>query len=86
MPARKIIDETRRHGIAVIAGDLVPGVTAIAAPIFDHRGRVVASIALLGSPENLDPSPDTRPAAALKTVATTISERLGYRATELPAG
>ena len=51
--AYDIITATRRHGIAAVDGDLVPGVTALAAPVFDHRARIIASIALLGGPEHL---------------------------------
>ncbi|HWE76755.1 MAG TPA: IclR family transcriptional regulator [Stellaceae bacterium] len=71
---------TRRLGIGVVDGNLVPGVTALAAPIFDHRARIVASIALLGGPEHLEPRTDSPAARALKKAAAAISERLGYRA------
>lgn len=70
---------TRRLGIGVVDGDLVPGVTALAAPIFDHRARIVASIALLGGPEHLEPRADSQAARLLKQAAAAISERLGYR-------
>ncbi|HEX3971128.1 MAG TPA: IclR family transcriptional regulator [Stellaceae bacterium] len=71
---------TRKLGIGVVDGNLVPGVTALAAPIFDHRARIVASIALLGGPEHLEPRADSPTARALKKAAAAISERLGYRA------
>jgi DNA-binding IclR family transcriptional regulator len=78
LAAVTILTQTRVHGIAVIAGDLVPGVIALAAPIFDHRGRIVASAALLGSPEHLDASAQTSAAESLKAAAATISRRLGF--------
>jgi DNA-binding IclR family transcriptional regulator len=71
---------TRRFGIGVVDGNLVPGVTALAAPIFDHRARIAASIALLGGPEHLEPRVDSPAARLLKKAAAAISERLGYRA------
>jgi DNA-binding IclR family transcriptional regulator len=71
---------TRRLGLGVVDGDLVPGVTALAAPVFDHRGRIVASIALLGNPEHLEARANSPAARLLKKAAATISERLGYRA------
>jgi DNA-binding IclR family transcriptional regulator len=81
---RAAVDEklarTRRLGIGMVDGDLVPGVTALAAPVFDHRARVVASIALLGNPEHLAARADSPAARLLKKAAATISERLGYRA------
>src|SRR5579862_6379478 len=78
--ASAVIAQTRKRGIAIIAGDLVPGVTALAAPIFDHRGRIVASMALLGSPEQLNARAQTKAVAALKQLAATISRRLGFAA------
>ena len=71
---------TRRLGIGMVDGDLVPGVTALAAPVFDHRARVVAAIGLLGGPEHLEARADSESARLLKKTAAEISERLGYRA------
>ncbi len=73
-----VLAATRHHGIGIVDGALVPGVTAIAAPVFDHRGRIVASIALLGSPEHLDANPQSKNAALLKETAASISLRLGF--------
>src|SRR5579862_1417126 len=67
-----VLAATRHHGIGIVDGALVPGVTAIAAPVFDHRGRIVASIALLGSPEHLDANPQSKNAALLKETAASI--------------
>lgn len=72
--------ETRRAGVGIVDGDLVPGVTALAAPIFDHRARIVAAVALLGGAGHLSPRVDTGAARLLRHAAATISERLGYRA------
>jgi DNA-binding IclR family transcriptional regulator len=77
-PIDDIVAATRRHEIAVVDGDLVPGVTALAAPIFDHRGRIVASIALLGGPEHLRASTNSEAASLLKRTAASISLRLGF--------
>jgi DNA-binding IclR family transcriptional regulator len=78
--AEEQLARTRKLGIGVVDGNLVPGVTALAAPIFDHRARIVASIALLGGPEHLEPRADSPAGHALKKAAAAISERLGYRA------
>jgi DNA-binding IclR family transcriptional regulator len=69
---------TRRHGIGTVDSDLVPGVTALAAPLLDRRGRIVASIALLGSPEHLTASPTSETATLLNRTAKSISLRLGF--------
>jgi len=78
MPIDGLRAKTRQRGLGVVDGDLVPGVAAIAAPIFDHRGRIVASIALLGSPEHLSVSAQSAPAGQLKEAAHAISLRLGF--------
>ena len=81
----KALAATKRQGIGIVEGGLVPGVTALAAPIFDHRARIVASIALLGSPEHLEARADSPPARLLANTAATISERLGYRGVARPS-
>jgi DNA-binding IclR family transcriptional regulator len=75
---KKKFEETLAHGFASITGDLVPGVNAIAAPVFDHQGRIAGSIALLGRPEDLDVSPTARTAKLLKGCAFEMSRRLGF--------
>jgi DNA-binding IclR family transcriptional regulator len=70
--------ETRRRRLAHVTGDLVPGVNAIAAPIFDEKGRIAAAIGALGRPEDLDVDFGGKVAAALARTAEEISRRLGY--------
>jgi DNA-binding IclR family transcriptional regulator len=70
--------QTRRLGIAMVDGDLVPGVTALATPVFDHRARMVASVALLGGHEHFEARADSHLARLLKETAAALSERLGY--------
>ena len=70
---------TRRAALGIVAGDLVPGVTALAAPVFDHRARIVASVGLLGGPEHLEARADSAAARLLIKAAAAISERLGYQ-------
>ena len=41
---RQLIDGTRRSGYAVIADELAYGVIALAVPVFDQQGRVVAAL------------------------------------------
>lgn len=52
LPSPEILEETRRQGFALSSGYTHSGVTAIAAPIFDHRGVCVATLSLV--------IPDTR--------------------------
>jgi DNA-binding IclR family transcriptional regulator len=78
----KILSSTKRRGIAAVAGDLVPGVTALSAPIFDHRGRIAAVVGLLGRSEDLAANTGGGPAKLLKDTALAISRRLGHSPTD----
>src|SRR6516164_4962989 len=74
----QLLAETRTRRLAHVTGDLVPGVNAIAAPIFDEKGRIAAAIGALGRPEDLDVDFGGKVAAALTRTAEEISRRLGY--------
>lgn len=44
-----LLDGVRRHWYEVAANERLPGVAALAAPVFDDRNRVVASLCVIGS-------------------------------------
>jgi DNA-binding IclR family transcriptional regulator len=71
------LDETRRHGLARVSGDLVPGVNAVAVPIFDHKNRIAGVIGALGRSEELDVDDKGVVTAALLRTANEISRRVG---------
>jgi len=77
-----LLARTRALGLAHVSGDLVPGVNALAAPVFDHKSRIAAVIGALGRSEDLDVGFDGAVARALKSAADEISRRLGFRAPE----
>jgi IclR family transcriptional regulator, pca regulon regulatory protein len=41
---RALIQDARRNGYVVVADELAYGVIALAVPVFDHQGRVVAAL------------------------------------------
>jgi IclR family pca regulon transcriptional regulator len=41
---RSLIEEARRSGYSAVEDELAYGVIALAVPVFDHRGRVVAAL------------------------------------------
>ena len=41
---RELIEEARRNGYAAVADELAYGVIALAVPVFDHHGLVVAAL------------------------------------------
>lgn len=69
----------RAEGVATAEGSLLPGVAAVSAPVFDHRGDMVAAITALGHAGAFSPAPDAAPATALRAAATDLTRRLGGR-------
>ena len=42
------IEQVRRDGFAVSDGDVTPGIAALGAPVFNHRGELEAAISISG--------------------------------------
>ena len=72
------LDEVRLHGMARVEGELLSGVSALAAPVFDHSGSLVAGIGVLGHRGILDTRWDGIACTELKRAAALLSERCGY--------
>ena len=71
--------DVRSRGFATSAGERQAGATSVAAPVFDHGGRPVASISVCGPAERL--AADAEVAAGLLVEATTrVSVLMGHRA------
>lgn len=69
--------DVKKSRLGRVEGRLVPGVSALAAPIFNLEGQIVAAIGLLGRDVDLDLSVTGRAAQALLEAARAISEKLG---------
>ncbi len=74
---RKELDEIRRRGIGHSDQEIYQGVKAVAAPIFDFRGKVVASVCVAGPRERLTPKKVSLLIPAIKEAARSISVQLG---------
>ena len=72
------LEEVRRDGVASVRGTLVPGVNAIASPIFDGGGRAVLAVGILGHETDVDTSLDSRLSQLVLDGARLASERMGY--------
>jgi len=73
------LDQVRARGWALSAQEVLLGVNALAAPVFDGAGELTGTIALIGSAQTLPAHP---PAALIKAIvgaSRKISEQLGYR-------
>ena len=58
--------------------NLIKGITAIAAPVFDYKKELVASICIVGVTEGMDISRDSIVIRELLKNAQELSEQLGY--------
>lgn len=80
----RALAEVRRTGIASVSQALVPGADALAAPIFEHRGRITLALLAVGASGTFSLAADGPAAAVLKRHARAISEALGFRGEPLP--
>jgi IclR family transcriptional regulator, acetate operon repressor len=73
------IAQVRRQGYATVCDELEIGYAAVAAPIFDHQGRVVAAICVGGPAVRLSPARLAELATPVQQAAARSSARLGFR-------
>lgn len=72
-----MIGSTRARGYAISDGDVTPGIAALGAPIFNHRGEVAAALSISGlRAQVLDTSPD--PSSLVLAAASATSAALGH--------
>jgi DNA-binding IclR family transcriptional regulator len=69
--------EIREHGLSRAVDALVPGVSAMAAPVFDERGEIVLSLTAIGPSAMFDPALDGAVARTLRAAAQGLSRQLG---------
>jgi DNA-binding IclR family transcriptional regulator len=77
---RKRLTEVRSDAFAAVDGDYKPDLCAVAAPIHDHTGKVVAAAMIAlpsGRPDKRSVVP--RLARSLQRVGLDISRQLGYK-------
>jgi IclR family transcriptional regulator, acetate operon repressor len=72
------LEQVRRQGFAVAAEELEPGLVAIAAPVRDAGGRVVAALSVSGPTVRISPDRTPTVAALVATQADALSAALGY--------
>ncbi|RYX94677.1 MAG: IclR family transcriptional regulator [Comamonadaceae bacterium] len=69
--------EVRRHGLSRSEGEIIPGINAMSAPVFDHTGRITLAVTAIGAAGVFDSDWDSDLAKALKDCAQQVSKRLG---------
>lgn len=70
-------DDIRRVGVSRVTDGAVPGVSAMAAPVFDDAGAMVLSLTAIGPTAIFDLRPDGAVAQALRRSAKALSKQLG---------
>jgi len=73
----KQLIEVRSHGLSRSVGEVLPGINAMAAPVFDHTGALVLSVTAIGPAAVFDTRWDGALAHALRACAGQASQRLG---------
>jgi DNA-binding IclR family transcriptional regulator len=75
----KELERIRKAGFAVDDQELIQGLRHVAAPIFDHRGEMIATISAGGSAKRVEGIELERLTAATIRCADDISRQLGFR-------
>ncbi len=76
--AQSSLAEVRQQGLARADGAVVAGVSALAAPVFDHRGQIVLALTAIGPTAALDSRWDGTLAQLMRQAAAAVSARLGH--------
>jgi DNA-binding IclR family transcriptional regulator len=76
----KQLAEVRAHGLSRSVGEVLPGINAMAAPVFDHTGALVLSVTAIGPAAVFDTRWDGALAHELRACAGQASQRLGASA------
>ena len=71
------LDEIRKQGYSIVHGELIQGLDAIAVPVLDPMGELVACLTAVGPSGSLDISEAGRVIVSLTQAAAEFSEALG---------
>ena len=72
------LENIRQNGISTVQDELLPGVSAMAVPVFDAFGKLVMAIAAIAPNRLLDLDLQGPQAQAIKRIGAAISRKLGY--------
>lgn len=74
-----LLEAVRQNGLSDAVNLVVPGVSALAAPVFDESGKLVLSLTAIGPSAQFDVGLNGGIATTLKALGRDLSQRLGYR-------
>lgn len=72
------LESVRRDGY-IVSSEVIQGIRAIAAPVFDGHDQVCATIAIIGTVSGIPENPRSSLVAALLSTAARLSRELGFR-------
>ena len=78
--AREMAEAVRAGGLSRCRGGLLSDHTAISAPVFDHTGRILAGMTIMGHVNVLSDDPEGPVARVLRETARTVSDEAGATA------
>jgi DNA-binding IclR family transcriptional regulator len=70
--------QIRADGMETALNRPVPGISTLAAPVFEHTGSICLVLALMGPSGSFDSEFDGAPARTLKAAALRLSRRFGW--------
>ena len=77
---RRECQQVKAQGWALAYEEMLAGIAAVSAPVFDVRGDCVATLSVVGSVQHIKRQPDAQLLAKLREEALAISAQLGFRA------
>lgn len=76
-PVARLCRQVKDQGCAIVNDTLLRGISAVAAPIFDARGHVVAVLTALGASNGFDARPGGKVCPQVMREAAAISHAMG---------
>lgn len=76
---QRLLEEVRHNGLSTAVDLIFPGVSALAAPVFDESGKLVLSLTAIGPSGLFDASLQGKIATRLRQLGQDLSQRLGHR-------
>jgi DNA-binding IclR family transcriptional regulator len=77
--AQAMLEEARQKGLGRVVDTLLPGISGLAAPVWDAGGRICLGLVTLGSSSSFDAKYEGVAAKALLRLSHQLSAELGHR-------
>jgi DNA-binding IclR family transcriptional regulator len=71
------VERIRAQGYAVAPEQTLLGINTLAAPVFNHEGKLVSAVAFVGSIQHVPAKPNERQISLIQELSQTVSKALG---------